>query len=80
MNAISYAAACKDLSQVMACVCASDEPVKITRRQHPAVVVLSLHRFRALEETFYLLSSPKSAIRLLDATADLQRDLGSDVV
>lgn len=78
MKTISYATARTTLALVMDRVCASDEPMKLARRQRPAVVVLSLRRFRAIEETLYLLSSPRSAIRLLDATADLQRDLRSD--
>jgi antitoxin YefM len=52
-------------------VCDNHEPVVITRRGQPSVVMLSLEDFKALEETAYLLRSPTNARRLLAATEQL---------
>ncbi len=40
--------------------------------------MLSLEDYNALEETAYLLRSPKNAKRLLEAIADLERGRGTE--
>ena len=71
MDAISYSAASANLAGAMDRVCDNHEPVVITRRGQPSVVMLSLEDFKALEETAYLLRSPTNARRLLAATEQL---------
>jgi antitoxin YefM len=75
MNIITYTAARSNLAQTMKDVCADHEPVIITRKDE-AVVMLSLEDYKSLEETAYLLRSPKSAKRLLESVAELEGGRG----
>lgn len=75
MNTITYTAARSNLAQTMKDVCADHEPVIITRKDE-AVVMLSLEDYKSLEETAYLLRSPKSAKRLLESVAELESGKG----
>jgi len=52
----------------------------ITRNGEPSVVMLSLDDFKALEETTYLLRSPRNARRLMDAVDSLEAGRGQDHV
>ncbi len=76
MKAITYTAARENLASTMDRVCRNRVPVIITRNRDQSVVMLSLDDYEQLEETAYLLRSPKNARRLLSATADLQRGKG----
>ena len=76
MDSISYTKARAELAKTMDSVCDSHEPVIITRSGEPSVVMLSLDDYKALEETAYLLRSPKNARRLLEAIADLEQGGG----
>ncbi len=77
MNTITYTAARSNLAQTMKDVCADHEPVIITRKDE-AVVMLSLEDYKSLEETAYLLRSPKSAKRLLESVAELEGGKGME--
>jgi antitoxin YefM len=77
MNTITYTAARGNLAQTMKQVCADHEPVIITRKDE-AVVMLSLEDYKSLEETAYLLRSPKSARRLLESVAELEGGNGTE--
>ena len=46
-------------------------PVIITRRRGKSAVLMSLDDFKSYVETDYLLSSPKNATRLANATRQL---------
>lgn len=74
MNTISYTRARIQLAKTMDYVCESHEPILITRRGEESVVMLSLKDYKSLEETAYLLRSPKNAYRLIEAIAELERD------
>lgn len=65
METITYTAARANLAKTMQQVCDDHEPVIITRQQESPVVMLSLEDYQSLEETAYLLRSPKNARRLL---------------
>jgi antitoxin YefM len=78
MDSISYTAARANLAKTMDQVCESHDPVIITRSGQEPVVMLSLEDFNSLEETAYLLRSPKNARRLLEAIADLERGQGTE--
>jgi antitoxin YefM len=54
------------------------EPVIITRSGEDSVVMLSLADYKSLEETAYLLRSPKNAKRLIEAIAELERGGGTE--
>jgi antitoxin YefM len=76
MDAITYSAARANLADTMDRVCDDHEPIIITRSGQQAVVMLSLDDFKSLEETSYLLRSPKNARRLLDSIAVLEAGKG----
>ena len=61
MEAISYTAARQNLSKTMEKVCKDHSPVIVTRQKSDSVVIMSLRDYEALEETAYLLRSPKNA-------------------
>ena len=78
MEAISYTNARSNLAKTMEKVCEDHDPVIITRRNESSVVMMSLEDFQALEETAYLLRSPKSARRLLESIAQLESGEGTE--
>ncbi|QQE67058.1 prevent-host-death family protein [Leptolyngbya sp. BL0902] len=59
-------------------VCSDHEPIIITRNNEQSVVMISLEDFNALEETAYLLRSPKNAKRLLESIAQLEASGGTE--
>ena len=78
MEAISYTNARSNLAKTMEKVCDDHAPVIITRRNESSVVMMSLEDFQALEETAYLLRSPKNARRLLESIAELESGGGTE--
>ncbi len=78
MDAISYTAARQNLAKTMDRVCSDHEPIIITRNNAQSVVMISLEDFNALEETAYLLRSPKNAKRLLESIAQLETGGGTE--
>jgi len=78
MKAISYTNARSNLAKTMEEVCEDHSPVIITRRNENAVVMISLEDYQALEETTYLLRSPKNARRLLESVGQLESGGGSE--
>ncbi|MEA3362805.1 MAG: type II toxin-antitoxin system prevent-host-death family antitoxin [Thermodesulfobacteriota bacterium] len=77
MEAISYTNARSNLAKTMEKVCDDHDPVIITRRNESSVVMMSFEDFQALEETAYLLRSPKNARRLLESIAQLESNGGT---
>ena len=77
MDAITYTTARANLADTMDRVCDDHEPIIITRNSQQAVVMMSLDDFKALEETSYLLRSPKNARRLLESMASLETGKGT---
>lgn len=76
MDAITYSTARAKLADTMNRVCDDHEAIIITRSGQQAVVMMSLDDFKALEETSYLLRSPKNARRLLESIASLEAGNG----
>jgi len=76
MDAITYSTARAKLADTMDRVCDDHEPIIITRNGQQAVVMMSLDDFKSLEETAYLLRSPKNARRLLESIAALETGKG----
>lgn len=74
MDTVNYSEARNDFSQMMEKVCDDHAPVIITRKNSRSVVMMSFDDFEALEETAYLLRSPKNARRLLESVAEPQTD------
>ncbi len=73
MTALTYTAARENLAATMDQVCHDHEPVIITRNRDQAVVMMSLEDYNSLEETAYLLRSPKNAQRLLESIQQLKK-------
>ena len=78
MDAITYSHARSHLAETMEKVCDDRAPVIITRQHQRSVVVISLEDYQALEETAYLLRSPKNARRLLESIAELEAGEGME--
>lgn len=78
MEAITYTAARKNLAKTMEKVCEDHSPVIITRQKSDSVVLMSLSDFQALEETAYLLRSPKNTRRLIEAVGQLEKGEGTE--
>jgi antitoxin YefM len=76
MESISYTAARSNLAKTMEQVCDDHAPVAITRKGEGAVVMMSMADYQALEETAYLLRSPKNARRLIESIAELEAGRG----
>jgi len=78
MNALTYSQARRNLARTMDEVCDDHSPTIITRKNQRSVVMISLEDFEALEETAYLLRSPRSARRLLESIAELESGGGTE--
>lgn len=78
MDSISYSAARSSLAKTMAQVCNDHTPIAITRKGEGTVVMISMADYQALEETAYLLRSPKNARRLIGAIAALEENTGTE--
>jgi len=78
MNAITYTEAREKLAVTIKKVCRDHTPVIITRKREDAVVMMSLDDYESLQETSYLLRSPKNAQRLLEAIKELKEGRGKE--
>ena len=78
MKAITYSAARQNLAKTMEKVCKDHAPVIVTRKTTESVVIMSLEDYEALEETAYLLRSPKNTRRLIESIAQLEEGRGSE--
>ena len=78
MDAITYTAARQNLAKTMERVCNDHAPVIVTRKSSDSVVIMSLEDYEALEETAYLLRSPKNAQRLIESIGQLEKGEGSE--
>lgn len=77
MDAITYSTARAKLADTMDRVCNEHAPIIITRNGEQSVVMMALDDYNALEETAYLLRSPKNARRLLESIAELEGGKGT---
>lgn len=78
MESISYTSARSSLAKTMEKVCNDHAPVAITRKGEGAVVMISMEDYQALEETAYLLRSPKNARRLMQSIVELEEGRGQE--
>jgi antitoxin YefM len=76
MEAITYTAVRQNLAKTMEKVCKDHSPVIVTRKKSDSVVIMSLEDYEALEETTYLLRSPKNTRRLIESIAQLETGKG----
>ncbi len=78
MEAMTYTEAREKLATTIKRVCRDHDPVIIRRKREDSVVMISLEDFEALQETAYLLRSPKNAQRLLGSVRELGRRKGKE--
>lgn len=78
MEAITYTAARQNLAKTIEKVCRDHAPVIVTRKTADSVVIMSLEDYEALEETAYLLRSPKNTRRLIESIVQLENDNGTE--
>lgn len=78
MNAISYSYARENLATTITEVCKNHDPVIITKKGTDAVVMMSLEDFESMQETTYLLRSPKNAKRLIESIEQLNAGKGNE--
>lgn len=78
MRAITYTSARSDLAKTMKKVCDDHNPIVITRKNTESVVMISLEDYEALNETAYLLQSPKNAKRLIESIKELEKGKGKE--
>ena len=78
MDAITYTAARQNLAKTMEKVCQDHSPVIITRKKNDSVVMMSLEDCTALEETAFLLRSPKNTRRLIESIVQLSEGKGTE--
>jgi len=76
MEVISYTKARESLAKTMEKVCNDHIPITITRKNESPVVMLSLEDYHSMEETNYLLKSPKNAKRLMESIAQIEKGEG----
>ncbi|SMD05879.1 antitoxin YefM [Desulfocicer vacuolatum DSM 3385] len=78
MEAITYTSARQNLAKTMEKVCNDRSPIIVTRKSSNSVVIMSLEDYESLEETAYLLRSPKNAKRLLESINQLENGKGHE--
>jgi antitoxin YefM len=78
MKAITYTTARQNFAKTMEQVCEDHSPVIITRKTSESVVIMSLEDYTALEETAYLLRSPKNTRRLIESITQLENERGTE--
>jgi len=71
MQAVSYSEARENLKSMIDKVVADRAPLAITRQRGEGAVLVSASEWASIEETLYLLRSPKNAERLLASIAEL---------
>lgn len=76
MEAMTYTAARQNLAKTIEKICKDHAPVIVTRKSSESVVIMSLEDFESLEESAYLLRSPKNTRRLIESVAQLENGNG----
>lgn len=74
MDAVTYTQVRNNFAATMNQVCEDHAPIIITRQNQSPVVMISLDDYNAIEETLYLLKSPKNAARLLKAMTEIEQE------
>ncbi|GAA4320548.1 type II toxin-antitoxin system prevent-host-death family antitoxin [Mucilaginibacter gynuensis] len=78
MQVTTYTAFRQQLKSFLDKVRNSHQPLIVTTANGEDVVVLSKADYESMEETFYLLKSPKNAARLLDGIAAYEKGLANE--
>jgi antitoxin YefM len=73
MEAITIKHFKKNIKSYFDKVCANREPIVVTDILHGDIVILSKSEYDSMEETFYLLKSPRNAARLLQGIEEYKQ-------
>ncbi|MBN1273380.1 MAG: type II toxin-antitoxin system prevent-host-death family antitoxin [Candidatus Aminicenantes bacterium] len=76
MKSKTYTEAGEKLSDLIERVCEDHDPFIITKRRDKAAVLMSLEDYESLEETCYLLRSPRNAQRLMESIKEIEEGKG----
>jgi antitoxin YefM len=72
LDAKTYTTVRQNFAETLDKVCRDHDPVFVTRRKGETVVMMSISDYRSMEETAYLLRSPKNAARLMAAIEEIE--------
>jgi antitoxin YefM len=78
MEITSYTNFRQNLKTFLDKVFTDHSPLYVTRTNGEDVVVLSKSDYESMQETFYLLKSPKNAERLLQGLEEYKKGLGQE--
>jgi len=78
MKITTYTAFRQHLKSFLDKVITEHSPLFVTRANGEDVVVLSKSDYESMQETFYLLKSPRNAARLLDGIQEFERSGGEE--
>ncbi|MET0240934.1 MAG: type II toxin-antitoxin system prevent-host-death family antitoxin [Sphingobium sp.] len=78
MQTMSFSETRANLKAVMDRVVADKVAVAVTRQRGEGVVMVSASEWASIEETLYLLQSPRNAERLLASIAELDAGKGEE--
>ena len=76
MRSLSISETRANLKSVLDRVVADKAPIAITRQKGEGVVMISQSEWESIEETLYLLRSPRNAARLLESIKELDAGKG----
>jgi len=78
MDITNYTSFRQNLKSFLDKVFQEHSPLFVTRANGEDVVVMSKADYEAMQETFYLLRSPKNAARLLEGIEEYEKGLGKE--
>jgi antitoxin YefM len=78
MEITTYTSFRQHLKSFLDKVLTEHSPLFVTRAKGEDIVVLSKSDYESMQETFYLLKSPKNATRLLEGIQEFQRGQGEE--
>ena len=78
MDSIPYTTLRANLATQIDRVCEDHEPIVVTRKGSPSVVMISLEDYEAVDETAYLLRSPKNVRRIFESILELEAGGGTE--
>ena len=78
METLSISETRANFKAVLDRVVADKAPIAITRQKGEGAVLISASEWASIEETLYLLGSPKNAERLLEAVRGLESGDGEE--
>ena len=73
MEAVTYTQVRQNFASVMDKVCDDHTAIIITRQNRAPVVMISLEDYNGIEETLYLMRSPKNYARLMSSARNVSK-------